>query len=353
MSLTRLRISNLRCITTADFEFSGRSNFVVGPNGAGKTSLLEAIYLLGRGRSFRTRHTRGLIRFSEESLTVFGETAADQSKLGVEVSGDGLSSRVNGEGGGGLSALARLFPVHVIDPKLHALIESGPSERRRFIDGGVFHVEHTYLDRWRAYRRVLSQRNAALKRGRIAEIEVWTAPLIEAGLAVHQLRRAYLDGLAPRVAESAKRLSGLSLKMNYLAGWRAETSFGEALASSWERDRQTGTTQVGPHRADIGLRVEGQRLKDVASRGQQKLVAAALVLGQVGQFEAQASQTGTLLVDDPAAELDDDSLQGLIRELDLLRAQKIITGLRLQTLKANKTDPTFHVKHGKFEPVVY
>ena len=126
----------------------------------------------------------------------------------------------------------------------------------------------------------------------------------------------------------------------------------EGVASR-ERDRQLGTTQVGPHRADLGFRFPEGPVRDLASRGQQKLVAAALVLGQITVMRQQRGTEGTMLVDDPAAELDDQALARLLDELGRAGAQTVITGLRTEALKPEPGDAVFHVEQGSFKQVVY
>jgi DNA replication and repair protein RecF len=264
-----------------------------------------------------------------------------------------LEARINGETASSVVELAERFPVHVLDPKLHQLIESGPSDRRRFVDGGVFHVEHSYLAHWRDYRRALGQRNAALKAGLYSQLKSWTEPLIEAGEAVDKLRREYIAGLSRQLAAISERLLDSPVGLVYAAGWRADASLAQALERSGERERQLCITQVGPHRADIELSFAGGAVKDIASRGQQKLIAAALVLAQVAEFERVSGRRGTMLIDDPAAELDDSALQRLLAEMERLQAQKVITGLRLEALGPTDDDAVFHVEQGKVNPVVY
>lgn len=356
MSLFRLVIKDLRCIEGAELTFPGRRALIVGPNGAGKTTLLEAVHLLGRGRSFRTRQTRKLVRRGAEGFSVFAELRCPEERpsgrIGIGFDGGRLEGRIDGVAAESLAELARRLPVHIVDPRVHQLIEAGPTERRRFLDAGVFHVEHGYLAHWRGYRRALSQRNAALKTGRAEAVEAWTAPLVDAAEAVDRAREAYIEALAASVETVGRRLLGVGIHIRYLRGWRADEAFPEALDRHRARDLQTGVTQVGPHRADLAIDFERGAVRELASRGQQKLVAAALVLGQVGEFERQSGRSGTLLVDDPAAELDDGALERLLEEVDRVRAQQILTGLRLESLRPNPGDTRFHVEQGVVEQML-
>src|SRR6476620_5986191 len=113
MSLAELRIENLRCIESAVLEFSPELNLIAGENGAGKTSILEAIFVLGRGRSFRTRNSERLIRYQQPRLTVFGRTSDNPPKQsGVEIAADGgTRARVDGENAKSLLELSGVLPV--------------------------------------------------------------------------------------------------------------------------------------------------------------------------------------------------------------------------------------------------
>lgn len=346
MPLGRIRIAALRCIAEAEVAFEARRNYVFGPNGAGKTSLLEAIFLLGRGRSFRTRQVRRLVQRGQAGFAVFGVQESEQGRsrrLGVSYTDGCLEKRLDGEPAGGMAELAAVLPVHAIEPGMHGLVEGGPSERRRFLDWGVFHVEHAYLDHWKMYRRALSQRNAALKQG--ADVRPWTRALVTAAAAVEQSRQRYADLLGPAVSRFGEALLARPLSLEYRPGWAGD--FAEALARSEAHDRQTGRTEIGPHRAELVLRLDDRRVQDEASRGQQKLVAAALVLAQVAVEGAERPRRSVLLVDDPAAELDAWSLQRLLTALAGLDAQLVLTALSPEHLPPDPHAPVFHVEQGE------
>jgi DNA replication and repair protein RecF len=349
LPLSHLRISAVRCLTEVEVDLDQRRNYVFGPNGAGKTSILESIYLLGRGRSFRTRQIRKLVRTGTDGFSVFGEvrTTERSRRVGVAFDDGHLQKKLDGDETVGTAELAVVLPVHVIEPGIHALIEGAPSERRRFLDWGVFHVEHAYLDGWRQYRRILGQRNAALKGASSAELQGWTTALVEAGQYVHDARRVYVEKLAGSVAEIGARLFGTAVHVGYRQGWSDRLGFEEALAEAEAADRAQGVTHVGPHRADLEVLLDERGVRDEASRGQQKLVATTLVLGQVCVHRETTCTPGVLLVDDPGAELDTSALTRLLDTLDALPAQLIITGLSAAQLSPLPGFPVFHVERGK------
>src|SRR5271154_3312408 len=180
MSIRRVQVTDFRCLQSAALDFDPRFTLISGSNASGKTSLLEALYVLGRGRSFRTRRLEHLIRHGSERFVVFGEvdSLGRRIPLGVEGSAAGVRARISGERPSSLAELAVALPVQIVDPEVHRLIEEGPSQRRRFLDWGVFHVEQSFVADWQRYQQVLRQRNAALKSHQSkAVVSVWDGDL--------------------------------------------------------------------------------------------------------------------------------------------------------------------------------
>jgi DNA replication and repair protein RecF len=347
VTLQRLSLTSLRCIEAAEITLNPSATFIFGPNGAGKTSILESIFVLSRGRSFRARQLRRLVRHGLESFTVFAELVDPNHRIGVALQHGRLEKRIDGRPAPGMAELAALLPAYSIEPGLHALLEGGPSDRRRFLDWGVFHVEHNYLALWRRYRRLLSQRNATLKTGpRGAELRPWTEALAVAGMLVDEQRSRYVEVLTPLIARYGEALLSESLSITYRRGWASEEDFAAALERHDRRDREVGATSVGPHRADLEVCITGRAVNLGASRGQQKLAVAAMVLAQVTAHQGHANGRAVLLVDDPAAELDAGSLARLTDCLARVDAQLVITaltGLGLDTGSGR----VFHVERGK------
>jgi DNA replication and repair protein RecF len=348
MSLAELRIENLRCIESAGLEFSAELNLIAGENGAGKTSILEAIFLLGRGRSFRTRSSERLIRYGQPKLVVYGRTDDLPAKqAGIEIAADGgTRARINGKNASSLLELSGVVPVQAIDPEIHKLVDQGPERRRRWLDWLVFHVEPSFGVHWSRYNRALKQRNAALKTG-AAVIDAWDKELISNGVAITEARQRSLARLRPRLEQTFERFGGLDVAVGFSGGWSAETSFEEALRAHRERDRQRGTTTTGPHRADVTLRRSHRAARETLSRGQQKLTAVAMIVSQLQLLQDEQGMRAVLLLDDPAAELDERNLQRLFAELSSLRCQMIATSLTPETALFQAPKATFHVEQGR------
>ena len=353
MALSRLQVTDFRCLQSAELHPDPHFTLISGPNASGKTSLLEAIYVLGRGRSFRTRRLENLIRHGAERFVVFGEadTSTRRVPMGVQGSRSGIRGQIDGDKPSSLAELALFLPVQIIDPEVHHLIDEGPSRRRRFLDWGVFHVEQSFVGLWQRYQQVLKQRNAALKaRQPKAVVSVWDSDLVRSGELLSAARARYVSLLGPSAEAICRKLLGLELSLSYRNGWLKGQAMAEALQQSWGHDLETGATQVGPHRAELGIRLDGMAVKDRISRGQQKLLAAALLIAQIKLFPGGSPVQPTLLLDDPAAELDNERLAKLIREVSSQSVQLIVTTLHGEFPAFGEPGRRFRMDAGSVSP---
>ena len=352
MSLSCLEIEQFRCIEKAHIEFAADANLIIGKNASGKTSLLEAIFLMGTGHSFRTHQTDLLIRRGQSSFTTVGKLSNQQGLevVGIRGNADSKDIRVNGQTAKSLAELALRLPVQVIDPEIHRLLEDGPNRRRRFIDWGVFHVEHRFHDAWRRYQRALRQRNAALRSKQSPNVfRVWDQELVEQGELVANLRDTYLDSLLPYINQLGQRLLGCSIEAEHQRGWKRQLSLEAAMAEGVARDQLRGTTCNGPHRADVVFKLANVSAKDRISRGQQKMLACVLILAQQLHRVATGAVPACLLLDDPAAELDVDNLGKLLEIVTTLPAQLVVTSLSGEVREFFPQAKMFHVEHGKVQ----
>ena len=347
MSLLALEVEGLRCLQPSRLDFHTHVNLVTGANGAGKTSVLEAIYLLGRGRSFRTRHTERLIRHGVERLMVHGRTDnPSYPNLGLAFCRkEGLEARVAGRPTKSLAELSEAFPVQVMDPGIHRLVEEGPAYRRRWLDWGVFHVEPGFVGAWTDYRRALQQRAAALREG--SDPSPWEPELARLGHLLSDARARTLRQLDPFWQATVAALLDAPVDMDYYQGWSSEHGLAEFLASHRARDVERGTTGSGAHRFDVRLRVNGRPASEVLSRGQQKLLGAALALSMAKLVGSSGRRAPTLLLDDPAAELDRAHTDALVTEIRKMRGQLVVTALHPEVGRFGDPERAFHVEQGR------
>jgi DNA replication and repair protein RecF len=351
VSLAAFSVDHLRCLEHATLDLHPGHNLIWGSNASGKTSLLESIFLLGRGRSFRTRNSERLIRHGHDKLVVFGRTDDTPSKtLGVQVSrAEGTIAKISGQFAQSLADLTCAFAVQVIEPGIHRLVEEGGHRRRRWMDWAVFHVEPNFIEAWSSYTRSLKQRNAALKT-QPQQAAAWDPELIRLGEAIAESRRAFIDRLQPYWLQVTAELLGAQVDLHYARGWPQGISLAEALVIARDRDAQRGLTHAGPHRADVLIRIGSKAARDILSRGQQKLVAIAMTLAQLRLIREVSGTTPTLLLDDPAAELDRNRLERFAEQVNALQCQLVVTALSAQLDPLGSPDRAFHVEQGRMEP---
>jgi DNA replication and repair protein RecF len=171
---------------------------------------------------------------------------------------------------------------------------------------------------------------------------------------ITEARRRYVEQLVPVAAAVAARLLDLELVLSYRAGWAAGVELRSALEASFARDQDLGATQVGPHRADLSIRLQGASVRDRVSRGQQKLLAAVLLLAQIKLFPQNSRAEPTLLLDDPSAELDSEHLKALLEEVRAQPLQLIVTTLQPTAAELGvfgSPGRRFEIQGGAVQPV--
>ena len=350
MPLGTFRAERFRCLTAIDLELDPKANLFIGPNASGKTSLLEAAFFLSRGRSFRSRRREALIAHGSDAFLLAAQAVSGPASvpLGVRASRSNTEWRVGGAPASGIADLAEQFPAQVIDPEVHKLLEEGPGRRRRYLDWGVFHVEQGFLGNWRRYHQALRQRNAALKDDADDDaLAVWEKELASSGELLAASREGYLERIALPLARLGQALLDLPISLVHHRGWNTEHPLLDALGRDRSRDRRYRATQLGPHRSDISVQVGDRPAKDRVSRGQQKLVAAALMLAQLEIQEAERPGRSALLLDDPAAELDGENLARLMALVRQVPAQLWVTSLKPGIADLLSAERVFHVEHGE------
>lgn len=349
MPIGQFTARNFRCLESIELDADPQYNLIYGRNASGKTSVLEAIAYLGRGKSFRGASTSDLIRHGAQEFVLFGEVVNGEraAKVGVRNSHEGLETRIDGEKAGGSAALAAALPLQIIDPDVHELVAGSPDQRRRYLDWIAFHVEHDYLDSWRRFRRALKQRNAALRAGTGgAALEGWNIEFAELAAKVDAGRRFALEVAIDGLREAGADLLGSEADFEYRCGWNEDKDLLQSLQDNVERDLQHGSTQYGPHRADLKLSYDDRRARKLVSRGQQKLLACAMVLAAAETAQAALERPLLLLLDDPGAELDKDSLARLMQRVVSLGSQVVATSLEQDAPLFPASARTFHVEHG-------
>ncbi len=391
--IQQLNIHKLRNLGQAELTLA-RCNLIIGANGSGKTSLLEAVFLLSRGKSFRHHEPRRYIRHHESDCTIWAKTFGDpsntlaiQKKLDTQGKSDTLL-RFNGQTAASQSVLSFQLPTLLIDPVGMSLLDEGSGTRRQLLDWLVFHMKPEFYQQWLQYQRLLKQRNSLLKQPsiqhRLNELLAWDGQLSYFAHALHEHRQEIFLAWETHF----QQMLGLllpeyqhSLSLQYVAGFDTKNPLIDTLRSRIDQDIELGYTRIGAHRADVSVLFkatndQGQKIREQAthilSRGEKKLLITALKLSQLQLICNAISHSNSdatfpvVLIDDIDAELDNAAMQILLQTALSLPCQLIITSLTADThhkildilkhLPSHNTSEQaayhmFHVEQGQFLPM--
>ena len=349
MNIERLSIRHFRNLTSLDLTLSPHFNLLFGQNGAGKTSIIEAIHYLGLNKSFRSHLNNRIIQHGQEQFTLFAQSSTH--KIGIERASKSVRLRLNEETLSSVAPIVKALPLLVIHAHTYELLESGPENRRQFLDWGVFHVEHGFFPVWKRYMTALSQRNRALREQRNAlEVTAWNKELIEAAKMIDQSRKGYLTSFLTHFLPLLHTLLPIEhLELTYYQGWGREKSYADVLSGSYNQDCALGYTQFGPHRADLRISIDKIPAKDVLSRGQLKLFVTSMRLAQAELMKNELSVSPLLLIDDLPSELDENKRTLLCSILKALKSQIFITCVDKNLvfpLIQQHSHKVFHVEQG-------
>lgn len=362
MPLRELHIHHLRNLHEQRLEFSERVNLIHGVNGSGKTSLLEAIYYLSVGRSFRTAKHRNVVSQGSDTLTLFGRVDNERGEQRLGISRDLVKGsavlRKNGLPIQSLSEMARELPVSVIEPGTFDLVAGGPGQRRQFLDWLVFHVEHDYGQLWQHCQKTIRQRNQLLRRGIISDGQLgsWNDRLVVLSQKLTERRAFWFERFEKQLVELLERADAQwasSLELGFFQGWDAKRSLAEILDTNHETEYRAGHTLYGPNRCDIRIRINQRPAGEVLSRGQQRTLVILMKLAQMAVVNDQKRDYAICLVDDINAELDRTNQKLLADRLLELGCQLFVTSIEppdqsLWVGSSAQNHRMFHVEHGEF-----
>ena len=397
--IERLQISHLRNLTQISLE-PAACNIIIGANGSGKTSLLEAIFLLSRGKSFRHHQPKRYIQHHQNNTTVHAKLN-DSRTLAIQKQADATTIlRLNQTTVYNQSILTEQLPTLLIDPSTMDMLEQGSASRRQLLDWLVFHMKQGFHPQWMAYQRLLKQRNSLLKSTRhltqvqLSELKSWDKGLSNHAALIHHYREQVFTEWQPYFAKSILQLLpsyAEQLSLSYNAGYDTSVALDVQLNERLEQDLQLGYTRIGNHRADIhvhwrsnesvndqttdhrtaasanSIQTKLPTLKEqaanVLSRGEKKLLITALRLSQLPLLlndeersdslndDLSSKATPVVLLDDITAELDDRAIEILLSTLAQLPCQVFMTSLTddiLPLVNELWSQPnTFHVKQGE------
>ena len=342
LMLKNLHLSQFRCFKDISFELSPGLNLFTGYNGSGKSSIIESLYLAGRGKSFRAQKSNELIH--NDFNVSYVHLGFLQHKLSIEISRNTLTYKYRNDILKKRSELLDILPLQLLTPVSHEIVESGPSHRRKFIDWGLFHVEHKYRELFSRFSKTLKQRNELLK-SKSNDLSVWNDQFVRLSVDLNYYRKNYLDEISIIFNNIQQSLNkDYELGFSYFSGWTTD-NLEKELQQYLAKDKKYGWTTVGPHKADIYFKVNDSRQK-LLSRGQQKLFIFVLQLAQCIHLKQTSDLVSPVfLIDDISSELDAINQKLVCDLLKKFKLQSFITNIEQSDLLSESCDKVFHVEH--------
>ncbi len=362
MYFEKLHIHDFRNYHEQDINFNKKINLILGDNAQGKTNLLEALYITSLGRSFRTSKDSELIRFGAELARISSILEKDGEKLSVEIAyyKNKKGVKIDGVKIDRISELLKHVYTVIFSPEDLRIVKDEPEKRRRFIDREICQMKPLYFESLTRYKKTLAQRNSLLKEDFPDEglLDIWDKELAIYGAKIIIYRGKFIK----RLSEISKKIhSDLTenrekIDIFYEANVEVtdeETSQREVLEASFydarKKDIARRMTSRGPHRDDMGIKIDGIDVRKFGSQGQQRTAALSLKLAEIRLIEDETGEKPILLLDDVLSELDSRRQRQLISSFDDI--QIFITAADLsEDIKSQLGDfSIFRVKNGSIE----
>ena len=353
MYLRSFRFHGIRNLAPTVMELAPGLNLVSGSNGAGKSALLEALQLLATGQSFRASRIKNVMGWDGTGFLLAGDW--EDPKHGFRVRSehrfDGKDSLLQlGSTNTNRLEFLKRFPTVFVGAESLKFFDEGPTFRRRQLDRGGFHVEHSYLNSWRRYRRALTQRNRLLKQREAVDrrlLSAWTEELDAPAAHLGECRRLFVASLTTAFeqhADACGLVSGLTLE--YRPGWDPSVPLRTQLEASIAKDSAAGYTLRGPHRDDLSLMLNKRVALNSLSRGQQKSFMLAFFFALSEVIRQTSGNWPLLLLDDLGAELDHPHQRVVLEFLNNSAMQSLVTSTEgFKGTNTAERAPLFHVKH--------
>lgn len=350
--LKHLSCSNFRNLTELVLELNPGLNIIYGNNGAGKTSVLEAIYYLFHGKSFRSNNKESMIKFEAPTFALFARLNYNNEAVTIGVSKlrqGNNTIKYNGEKIKNVSQVAHIMPVKFIPSIPQTLLSDGPKARRAFLDWGLFHVKHEFHQLWQSYSKALVNRNSLLKLKLVNdELEYWDEAIIKYGELIHSYRLEHLGDIVNLFSGDTYAFVDIAkgISFEYIPGWDESLGLAKALEQNKRKDLALGYTSVGVHRSDLEVSFNKAPAADTLSAGQLKLLAYRLHLVQGVVLQQKLSKEPLYLIDDLGAELDEDNILAVISMLKDIGSQHVISYLDKVSAVHDGDSTMFHLEHG-------
>ncbi|MBS3922731.1 MAG: DNA replication/repair protein RecF [Nitrosarchaeum sp.] len=357
MFLKSLYLKNFRNYEEAFVEFSPNLNFIYGDNAEGKTNLLEALFLISSGKSFRTTKLSELIRSGADAFILAAEIKKQGVLQTLEIHCNGIEKylTLNATSYRSFTPLLGLLPHVLFIPEAIQFIQGPPVERRRFLDFHLAQSDPLYVHHFLRFAKAMKQRNQLLRCKDITSIQSWEHIIAYSAAYLVSERKKAIEDLRPKVQESLHQLSQSkeTLQILYKPSLTLPEKIDDLadriqyrLERLREKEIALGYTLTGPHRDDIGLLLQGKEVRDFASEGQKRSCLVALRLAEWKRLHYLTDVSPLLSIDDFSSHLDATRQSFLEQQMNTL-SQVFITSPYAPTNKmAELAGKVLHVSSG-------
>jgi len=336
-----LNIKNFRNHSDTRLGFKKGVNVIWGENGSGKTAVLEAIYSLSMGRSFRTRNHKETLKENEETLSltgVFFNGAGEKEIQLRQIKSGKRKFFINKRELQKTKDLIGHNPTVLLSPEEQIITNGTPTDIRAFFDKVFSTISPNYLNALIEYQKTLKQRNTAIrnvlkKRAGKKDIEAWNDPVVNSGKKVWKEKKELLSLYCKHLLKLVDKYRDKSVNINIDYEEEGPTdTFEERLKKTLNSDLTRGYTTTGPHRDNYHIFYNEKLLKKYGSQGEHKIALVLMKMAESNTIKHQTGKTPILLLDDVFAKLDfqraDDMLfllkngyQTIITTTDIVRIE--------------------------------
>lgn len=331
MNLKNLQLVNFRNYEKLYVEFNKNINLLIGKNGQGKTNIVESIYMLSIGKSFRTNKDKEIIKFSTENLYIGGnfEKIGSTKKIEIFIDKTKKGIKINKVGIQKIQELLGNLNVVIFSPEDLKLVKDGPKERRSFIDKEISQIMPKYYNYLMNYNKTLLQRNKFLKGYHVDEnlLDVYDANLSKYGSYIYIFRRDFIKKLSKISKSFHKDLT--NDKEDLIIVYKnqidltdeddvnsAYNKLMEKITSNRSNDIEMRTTKYGIHKDDLNIFIDDIDVRLYGSQGQQRTASISLKLSEIELIKQEVGEYPVLILDDVFSELDEVRQRLLVEKLD-------------------------------------
>jgi len=363
MHLSAIVVRNFRNYEHATLTFSPGINCIVGGNGEGKTNLLEALYFLSTGRSFRTAHLNDMIRHGASFFYLEAHFHKDGIDQTIKATYDGQTRRLqyNETVYSYFTSLLGILPTILYSPDDICLVSGSPADRRRFLDLHLAQTDPLYVHHLGRYHKAMKQRNVLLKQKKEESLGAWEQTMAQAAAYLVPKRLETLEKLQGPVAAWMRHVSSgkeqVRLSYRNTVPWDGtaplQGPFCTQLQKSRPRDMLLGSTQLGPHRDDIEIELDGRPAKSFSSEGQKRCCAAAMRFAEWERTKEVIGTAPLMSIDDFGIQLDKERNQLLQQQLQHLGQVFLTSPIAPDELLPHLPKQVIQIEQGRLLPALY